>query len=82
MTMPFPMTEDSGVLDRIKLAKGCISQVQSIVETFCRCISAIVLLVGYTALIVRLNLLILPVFAACVLLDALAVRRMEQKLVE
>ena len=82
MTMPFPMTEDSGTLDRMKLAKSCITQVQSIVETFCRCIAAAVLLAGYTVLIVRLNLLLLPVFAACVLLDALAAQRMEHKLAE
>ena len=82
MSMPFPMTEDSTVLDRIKLAKGCISQVQPMVETFCRCASAVFLLIGYTVLIIRLNFLVLPVFIVCILLDALAMYRMNQQQAE
>ncbi len=82
MSMPFTMTEDSAVLDRIKLAKSCIPQVQSIIETFCRCVSAVFLLAGYAVLIVRLNILVLPVFTACILLDAFAMHRMNQKQAE
>ncbi len=72
MTMPFPMTEDSRVLDEIRLAKVCISQVQPIIETFCRSVSAIFLLTGYAVLLARLGPWILLVFACCMFLDALA----------
>lgn len=75
MVMPFPMIEDSHTLNRIKMAESCISQTKPIVETFCRCISAGVLLTGYAVLIARLNLGVLFVFALCVFLNMLVMRR-------
>lgn len=75
MVMPFPMIEDPHTLNRIKMAEACISQTKTIVETFCRCISATVLLTGYAVMIARLNLMVLLVFVVCVILNILVMKQ-------
>lgn len=75
MTMPFPRTEDPKTLSDIKLAENCTTQVQPMVEAFCRCISAGLLLISYAVLIARLSMVILLIFVLCVLLDALVMQK-------
>lgn len=75
MTMPFPRTEDPKTLSDIKLAENCTTQVQPMVETFCRCISAGLLLISYAVMIARLSMLILLFFVLCVLVDALVMQK-------
>ena len=82
MTMPFAMTEDSATLDRIKLAKTATYQVQSIIETFCRCVSAILLLIGYSVLLMGLHPLLMPLFLVCILLNAASIARYNRRRAE
>lgn len=77
MTMPFPMTENSKTRNEIKLAENCISQTKPIIETFCSCVSAMILLVGYAVFIMKLSPWILLIFIAVVLLNALMMSRLK-----
>lgn len=79
MRMPFPMTEDSKVLDEIRLAKECIGRTQPAIETFCGCASAILLLTGYVVLLLRLDPRILLVFLFCTCLQIRIMERTKLK---
>lgn len=75
MRMPFPMTEDARVLDRIRLAKEGCGRVQQMIESCVSCVTSVVLLMVYTVLLILLDWKILPVFLLCTAVDIFVMKK-------